>query len=108
MRAIYESHDVPAYLHTTAQERLREGRNAYRRRNLATHPLTGTAAQTTVLLWRGDTIMGTLAVLLGRTGLRVSADGVALTVAADPVTTWQQILRLAATAHRTRMTSRQM
>ncbi|MET9225839.1 DEAD/DEAH box helicase [Lentzea sp. NPDC003310] len=80
MRCWYESDVVPPYLDRTAQELLAEGRDWYRRLELAASPVLARGDDTVVFPWLGDRVLDTLAVWLSLGGFETSRDGVALTV----------------------------
>ncbi|TDC60704.1 DEAD/DEAH box helicase [Actinomadura sp. GC306] len=89
MRVVYESDEMPIYLDSGAQKLLTEGRNAYRRLNLAQTSIVGWGNDTLLIPLRGDTIMNTLALALHRHGISVNHQGVALVLdgtAADRAT----------------------
>ncbi|MCX2949688.1 DEAD/DEAH box helicase [Lentzea sp. NEAU-D7] len=80
MRRWYESGAVPPYLDATARKLLAEGRDSYRRLNLAEAPVLAWGNDTVVFPWLGDRVLDTLAVWLTTAGLETSRDGVALSV----------------------------
>ncbi|GGV33782.1 hypothetical protein GCM10010182_66960 [Actinomadura cremea] len=81
MRLVYESDKMPVYLDSGAQKLLTEGRNAYRRLNLAQTPVVGWGNDTLLIPLRGDTIMNTLALALHQRGLSVDRQGAVLVLA---------------------------
>ena len=80
MRRWYESDDVPGYLDATARRLLQEGRDGYRRLELATTPALAVGKDTVIFPWRGDRVLDTLAVWLTSTGFKTLRSGVALRV----------------------------
>lgn len=81
MRAIYRSDHVPSFLDESATQLLAEGRASYARLRLDDRALIQDGRDTTVVAWRGDVVMDTLAVLLAAHGARVERDHMLLTVA---------------------------
>jgi ATP-dependent Lhr-like helicase len=96
MFQLYRSRDVPRYLDATAQRLLAEGRAAFHAYGHPTRRIFAHDAQTLLFPWRGDRIMNTLAAVLGRRGLRVGQDGLALTVGCSPTRLREEIADLAA------------
>jgi ATP-dependent Lhr-like helicase len=82
MRLVYESEDMPVYLDSGAQRLLAEGRDAYRRLNLANTPVIGWGNDTLLVPLRGDTIMNTLALALHERGIAVGRQGAILILTA--------------------------
>jgi ATP-dependent Lhr-like helicase len=80
MRSWYERDDMPAYLDTTAQRLLEEGRDSYRRLELGTSPALSWGDGTVLFPWLGDRLLDTLAVWLTTAGFQTARDGVALTI----------------------------
>jgi ATP-dependent Lhr-like helicase len=80
MLAVYRSGEVPAYLDERGAELLGEGRAAFREAGLASTSLIPSGRDVLVFPWRGDRVMGTLALQLVDQGFTVSQDGVALLV----------------------------
>lgn len=80
MRRLYRSREVPRYLDATAQTLFAEGRAAFHAYGHAAHRIFAWGTETVLFPWRGDRIMNTLVVLLGRQGLEVGQDGLAITV----------------------------
>lgn len=98
MRSLYQSDVVPAYLDSTAQRLLDEGRAAFRRRSLDVQPLVPWGRDTVVLPWRGDRIMNTVSVVLQVHGVEVGQDGAGLTVRRTTANAlWELIRELADT-----------
>jgi ATP-dependent Lhr-like helicase len=79
MRVWYEADAIPAYLDSTAQRLLAEGRDAYRRLRLAHDPALAKGTETVVFPWLGDRVLNTLAVWLTRAGFETARDGIAFT-----------------------------
>ena len=80
MFRLYRSSDVPRYLDPTARTLLAEGRAAFHGSGHATRRIFARDAETLLFPWRGDRIMNTLAAVLGRSGLAVGQDGLAITI----------------------------
>ena len=70
MRALYRGQSVPPHLDPTAGHQLDHARRAYRRWDLDTDPLLQDGADTTMFVWRGDTVLNTLSLLLRSAGPR--------------------------------------
>lgn len=81
MRLVYESDTVPVYLDSGAQRLLAEGRDAYRRLNLARTPLVDWGNDTLLIPLRGDTLMNTLALALHQRGISAARQGAVLILA---------------------------
>jgi ATP-dependent Lhr-like helicase len=92
MFRLYCSGDIPRYLDATARTLLAEGRAAFHAYGHATRRIFARDSfgggsfrdsfrdETLLFPWRGDRIMNTLAAVLGRHGLAVGQDGLAITV----------------------------
>ena len=61
MLRIFSSSTVPVYLDATARELLSEGRNAFARWRLSEQSLVEQGDGTLLFPWRGDRVLGTLA-----------------------------------------------
>lgn len=96
MRHVLAGTDVPIYLDATARTLLAQARAAFADYDLSRHAVLGTEKQSTVLPWRGDIIMNTLALMLAQRGLKATADGLSVTVDASPEQTVSAIRALAA------------
>lgn len=86
MRQILIGTDVPAYLDPPARDLLAQARSGFGELRLNQHLVYGNRTETRILPWRGDSIMTTLALAFTWHGLTATADGISLTVAADPAT----------------------
>ncbi|MFC2094956.1 DEAD/DEAH box helicase [Candidatus Bipolaricaulota bacterium] len=75
--------DMPAYLDPTAQHLLRGAREAFDEAGLASADIITWEGHTCLFCWRGDRIRLTLRALLSRTGLRLTALGVAMSTASS-------------------------
>jgi len=80
MRTLYERSDQPAFLNATARSLLAEARDNYRRLGLRERHLVPFGSSTVVFGWAGDRAQQTLMLQLLSSGLKVEADGLALTV----------------------------
>jgi len=79
MRSLYADELIPAYLSSTTRALLSEGRSAFRRLNLHNSAVVPYGNNTILFPWRGDQIINTLAVVLGREGIELEDDRIALT-----------------------------
>ncbi|MFG2045251.1 DEAD/DEAH box helicase [Dactylosporangium sp. NPDC048998] len=97
MLELYRSGSPPRYLDAAARTLFDEGRDAYRRFRLDEQPILGLGRDTLLLPWRGDKVMGTLALALTGRGLSVGLEGPALSVhGADPAELRAHLAALAA------------
>jgi ATP-dependent Lhr-like helicase len=95
MRTLYERSDEPAFLNATARNLLAEARDNYRRLALRERHLVPFGSSTVVFGWAGDRAQQTLMLQLLSRGMKVEADGLALTVCAPPDTVADHIRDLA-------------
>jgi ATP-dependent Lhr-like helicase len=96
MHHVLASTDVPIYLDATARTLLAQARAAFAEYDLDRHAVFGTEKQSVVLPWCGDVVMDTLALVFTRYGLKATAEGLSVTVAANPKQTLSAIRALAA------------
>jgi ATP-dependent Lhr-like helicase len=80
MRKVYENTDIPAFVDLTGRDLLDEGRYNFRRYELEKRWLLPIGNDTLIFLWRGSSVMNTLAALLMSGGFKVSQEGIALHV----------------------------
>ena len=80
MKAVYESTEVPRFLDPTAQELLREGREAFRRYKLDRMPFVEYGNEIALFCWAGDRVLDTLVVQLRDCDLPVARDALAIIV----------------------------
>lgn len=80
MRSVYASTEMPIYLDKTAKDLLIEGRKFFLDYRLAVTPLSQAGRDTLLFVWKGDRIVNTLSVLLRARGLKVTIDGLAISV----------------------------
>lgn len=78
MYRIYCSASVPVYLDTTAKELLLEGRSTFERWRLGDQRLVERGDATVLFPWRGDRVLGTLALQFRAMDFEPSIEGVAL------------------------------
>ncbi len=80
MRRIYTSIDIPIYLDSTSKDLLMEGRKFFLGYRLAESPILQAGKDSLLFIWKGDRIVNTVAILLKSRGLKVTRDGLAITV----------------------------
>ncbi len=81
MKAVYLSEDIPPFLDANARDMLGEGRDFFRRYNLANRTLFTHGNDTLIFPWCGDQILYTILVQLKALGLNATYEGIALNVA---------------------------
>ena len=81
MKAVYLSEDIPPFLDANARDMLGEGRDFFRRYNLANRTLFTYGNDTLIFPWCGDQILYTFLVQLKALGLNATYEGIALNVA---------------------------
>ncbi|MET7397137.1 exonuclease domain-containing protein [Dactylosporangium sp. NPDC005572] len=97
MLELYRTASPPRYLDAAARALFEEGSDAYRRFLLDERPMIGMGRDTLLFPWRGDKVMGTLALALTARGLSVGLEGPALSVrGADPAELRAHLAALAA------------
>jgi len=79
MRRIYESTETPRFLDREALELLRQGRAAFAELGLGHREIIPFEGGAAYFPWRGDRVLGTLALGLRSQGLDVEAEGLMLT-----------------------------
>jgi ATP-dependent Lhr-like helicase len=80
MLSVYQSSTMPRYLDSPASKLLIEARQNFARFRLAERQLLQSGEDTYVFLWAGHRVTNTVMALLGRYGLDVTPDGIALAV----------------------------
>jgi len=80
MFAVYQSFDVPVFLDATARDLLREGRENFQRLGLRRTMIVPFGKVILLFPWVGDRILDTLILELHGKGLKVSKEGIALSV----------------------------
>lgn len=95
MREIYERSDEPAFLNAAARGLLGEARENYRRLGLRDRHLIPCGESTVIFGWAGDRAQHTLLLQLLSRGLKVEADGVAISVAESADAVFDHIRDLA-------------
>jgi ATP-dependent Lhr-like helicase len=81
MREVYESSAQGTYLDRGARDLLAAGRRAYLRLGLTEHVVLASGPGAVLFPWRGDRVLDTIALLLGREGFFGAArDGVSVTM----------------------------
>lgn len=78
MHRIYSSTAVPVYLDATAKDLLSEGRNAFARWRLSGQRLVERGNATLLFPWRGDRVLGTLALQFTAMEFGPSIEGIAI------------------------------
>lgn len=80
MRRVYTSTENPIYLDRTSIDLLIEGRKFFLDYRLAESPVIQAGKDSLLFIWKGDRIVNTVAILLKSRGLKVTRDGLAITV----------------------------
>jgi len=80
MFKIYQAEEIPAFLDSTAQDLLDEGRKNFFSAGLTGRFVLDQGSDVLVFPWKGDRIMNTLMLLIKKEGYEVSNDGIALNV----------------------------
>ena len=80
MRAVYLSADVPAYLDSTAQQLLANGRQAFRSLNLERESFVTEGRELHVFLWRGSQATAVFGAALAMAGLTAEVHDFGVTV----------------------------
>ncbi len=96
MLCIYQSTEIPAFLDATARELLAEGRAAFARYGLGQQRWLQHGDDCLLFLWAGDRVMNTVLLQLVARGLKVTQDGIALTI--EDATTAELSIHLKALA----------
>ncbi|NQT63968.1 MAG: DEAD/DEAH box helicase [Candidatus Marinimicrobia bacterium] len=80
MRRVYMSEEIPRFLDRTSVELLEEARKYFREFQLSKSIIYKSGKDSLVFLWKGDRIQNTLALMLKSKGLKVTIDGLSITV----------------------------
>lgn len=80
MRRVYTSTEIPVCLDRTSKDLLIEGRKFFLAFRLAESPIFQTRKDSLLFIWKGDRVVNTVAILLKSRGLKVTRDGLAITV----------------------------
>jgi ATP-dependent Lhr-like helicase len=93
MRSVYLSGDVPTFLDAQARSLLMEGRENFRRLDLARQSLVEWGREVVFFPWRGDRVLNTLTRLLVAEGMRASRGSVSITLAGQTAASAKDVLR---------------
>jgi ATP-dependent Lhr-like helicase len=93
MRNVYLSEDVPTFLDAQARSLLSEGRENFRRLDLARRSLVEWGREVVFFPWRGDRVLNTVTRLLASEGMRVSRGSVSITLAGQTAASAMAVLR---------------
>ncbi len=80
MHNVYTSTNTPVYLDKTAQDLLLEARKYFLSYRLAEMSILQNGKETLIFIWKGDRIINTIFVQLLARGLKVTRDGLAISV----------------------------
>ena len=95
MKTVYESGDVPAFLDATAKDLLAQGRDAYRRGDLAHKSVLEMGGSVLLFPWVGTSSVAAISVALAGMGVRSEDNGVGLTALASRDKVLDALSRLA-------------
>lgn len=87
MRAVYEDHDVPAYLDEQARGFLQEARDVYRRLGLDRKRVIQRSSDVELFLWRGAAVCSVFAAALAMAGIEAEVHDLGVSI---PNTTEQE------------------
>ena len=96
MKVVYEAVDVPSFLDPTAKELLAQGRDAYRRGDLARRSVMEAGGHVLLFPWVGTSTVAAMSVALAGLGLHSEDNTVGLTVVGSTKKTMDALEKLAA------------